>query len=177
MERQTKNIITRAWVENELWFYNTADIKSITVTFLSLTVALGLPIYLLMLLAWIVLDAFWMKITLLCVFGGPAAFLLLFLIYELIRKLVDRHALKKGRFDIVVRTVRYKREKHILRRGSYRMAYMLAFEEFGEIEVESTEYHLTEAGDQFYMAVYYAPRARVRLWYPCRTHRYVEDFQ
>ena len=27
MEKQTKNIITREWIEKELWFYNTADLK------------------------------------------------------------------------------------------------------------------------------------------------------
>ena len=43
LERESKTIITREWVENELRFYNTADIKYLTLNLFTMGLALGVP--------------------------------------------------------------------------------------------------------------------------------------
>ena len=96
----SKKIITREWVENELRFYNTADIKYLTVNLFSLGLALGVLTYLFLLLTWSCFDSLWAKLLM----SGPLAFLVLFIVFsilwQLIGKLRERRALKKGNFDV-----------------------------------------------------------------------------
>ena len=175
MERESKQIITREWVENELRFYNTADIKYLTVNLFSLGLVLGLLIYLALLLGWSVTASLWLKIVPTCLLGGVYLIIMGSLLAQLIEHLMERRALKKGNFDIVVRQVQYKTEK--LRRNTRGLAMdeYLVFDQFGAIEVSHDEYYRTNAGDDFYMVVYYLPKPKVRLRYSKRSYQYRED--
>ena len=175
MERESKQIITREWVENELRFYNTADIKYLTVNLFSLGLALGVPIYLFLLLGWSVSDFLWLNIVLTCFFGGIFLLFVGAMLGQLVEHLMERRALKKGNFDVVVRQVQYKTEK--LRRNTRGLAMdeYLVFDQFGAIEVSHDEYYRTSAGDEFYMVVYYLPKPKVRLRYSKRSYQYRED--
>lgn len=179
MERESKQIITREWVENELRFYNTADIKYLTVNLITLSLALGVPTYFCLLLTWSCFDSLWAKLLM----SGPLAFLVLFIVFsilwQLIGKLRERRALKKGNFDVVLRTVQYKTEKvkyrYFGRRHRLRLEEYLVFDQFGAVEVDHDEYYRTNAGDDFYMVVYYLPKPKVRLRYSKRSYQYRED--
>ena len=180
MDRDSKKIITREWVENELRFYNTADIKYLSVNLITLGLALGVPTYFCLLLTWSCFDSLWAKLLM----SGPLAFLVLFIVFsilwQLIGKLRERRALKKGNFDVVLRTVQYKTEKgayrRVRRRGRRRLQLVeyLVFDQFGAVEVDHDEYYRTNAGDEFYMAVYYLPKPKVRLRYSARSYQYKE---
>ena len=176
MDWESKKIITREWVENELRFYNAADIKYLTVNLFSLGLALGVLTYLFLLLTWSYFDSLWAKLLM----SGPLAFLILFIVFsilwQLIEKLRERRALKKGNFDVVLRTVQYKTEKGVWRRGRRRLQLeeYLVFDQFGAVEVDHDEYYRTNAGDEFYMAVYYLPKPKVRLRYAARSYQYKE---
>jgi hypothetical protein len=179
VERDPKQIITREWVENELRFYNTADIKYLTVNLFSLGLALGVPIYLFLLLGWSVCDFLWLNIVLTCFFGGIFLIFVGAMLGQLIEHLMERRALKKGNFDVVVRQVQYKTEKldhrYAARHHHLRLEEYLVFDQFGAIKVDHDEYSRTSAGDEFYMVVYYLPKPKVRLRYSKRSYQYRED--
>ena len=178
MDRDSKKIITREWVENELRFYNTADIKYLSVNLITLGLALGVPIYLFLLLGWSVCDFLWINIVLTCFFGGIFLIFVGAMLGQLIEHLMERRALNKGNFDVVLRTMQYKTEKvkyrYFGRRHRLRLKEYLVFDQFGAIEVSHDEYYRTSAGDEFYMAVYYLPKPKVRLRYSARSYQYKE---
>jgi hypothetical protein len=179
VERESKQIITREWVENELRFYNTADIKYLTVNLFSLGLVLGLLIYLALLLGWSVTASLWLKIVPTCLLGGVYLIIMGSLLAQLIEHLMERRALKKGNFDVVVRQVQYKTEKldhrYAARHHHLRLEEYLVFDQFGAIKVDHDEYSRTSAGDEFYMVVYYLPKPKVRLRYSKRSYQYRED--
>ena len=179
MERDSKQIITREWVENELRFYNTADIKYLTVNLITLSLALGVPIYLFLLLGWSVSDFLWLNIVLTCFFGGIFLLFVGAMLGQLVEHLMERRALKKGNFDVVVRQVQYKTEnidrRYFARARRLDLDEYLVFDQFGAIEVSHDEYYRTSAGDEFYMVVYYLPKPKVRLRYSKRSYQYRED--
>ena len=176
MDWESKKIITREWVENELRFYNTADIKYLSVNLITLSLALGVPIYLCLLLAWSCLDFLWARLLILGFFGGIFLLFVFLIGHQLFEALMERRALKKGNFDVVLRTVQYKTEKGVWRRGRRRLQLeeYLVFDQFGAVEVDHDEYYRTNAGDEFYMAVYYLPKPKVRLRYAARSYQYKE---
>ena len=94
---------------------------------------------------------------------------------------LEKRLLDQGAFGVVVRRVQYKTERaeyrgspHHFRLHRIRLKEMLVFEEFGEARVDHTEYQLAEAGDEYYVVVYYTPKPKMRMWYSCKTHEYRE---
>ena len=179
MERQTKNIITRDWVEQELRFYNRADFRfgllmGGLLTLLS-AFACVFPGWFLFHLA----TSIWVKAAVGLFFGGT--FLYAFFgvaVKHIVDWALEKRLLDQGAFGVVVRRVQYKTEKldyrRTIRRHRIRMKEVLVFDEFGEVEVDHTEYQLAEAGDEYYIVVYYTPKPKMCLRYSCKTHEYRE---
>ena len=176
MEKQTKNIITRKWVENELRFYNTADMKYLSLTGLIALVAClllgGIPIA----GVWFELPGFlWVKILFSCVYGGALLIVIVRMTKDAFIAFLQRNALRKGNFDIVVREVQYKLEKPVGASRHYHMGKFLCFEEFGDVQTTNDEYDMTSVGDAFYLVVYRMRKPKVRLWYPLKLYELKKD--
>ena len=182
MERQTKNLITRDWVEQELRFYNRADFRFglLTGGLLTLLSAFacvfpGWPLF-------SISTSIWTKGFVCLFFGGT--FLYVFFgvaVKHMVDWVVAKRLLDRGAFGVVVRRVQYKTEKAEyrvralrIRLHRIRLKEMLVFEEFGEVEVDHTEYQLAEAGDEYYIVVCFTPKPKLRMWYSCKTHEYRE---
>lgn len=165
MEKQTKNIITREWIEKELRFYNTADIKSrlvlcsvFTVIFLPITIALvyGITKSFNIVLAEIVLSIFIGGITSSPIWG----------FFLLIRNaLCERKMLARGEFDIVTCDVSYKSQEMVHRH----MEEYLHFCGFNKISVGHTTFQLASAGDTFYI-VHYKGKKDIKLFYSAKMY-------
>ena len=167
MEKQTKNIITREWVEKELRFYNTADIRSslvllgaLSLLFVPLTVVLvdGLLS---------VLNQFWFQIPVAVLVGGLLSSPLLVNLFSLLRSFREKRLLQGCDFDVVTRKVLYKSEKIVNRQE---MEY-LHFDGFEKIAVSHTTYQLAEEGDAFYI-VYFKGYKTIKELYPAKLYEY-----
>ena len=167
MKKQTQNIITREWIEKELRFYNTADIKSSlvlcsvsTVIFLPITIALihGIAES---------FDNVLVKIVLLiligCITSSP-----IWRSFLLTRNaLCERKMLARGDFDIVTRDVSYKSEEMVHRH----MEEYLHFCEFNKISVGHTIFQLASAGDTVYI-VHYKAKKDIKLLYSAKMYEF-----
>ncbi|MBR2479041.1 MAG: hypothetical protein IKB47_01380 [Clostridia bacterium] len=150
MQKQTKNIITRDYIEKELRFYNTADIKSSLVLcgvfaliFLPLTVGVIYGIL-------SMFENTLIKIILSVIMGGITSAPIWLNFLGLLCALSERNLLVCGDFDIVTRDVSYKSEEMVHRR----MVEYLHFCEFNKISVGHTIFQLSSAGDTFYIVHY-----------------------
>lgn len=165
MEKQTKNIITREWVEKELRFYNTADIRSTLV----LCGALSLLFVLLTVgLVWGFFALFkniWLKILLSVLMGGLTSAPVWINLLSLIVSLKERKLLNCGEFDIVTRDVSYKSEKMVYRH----IQEYLHFSDFKEFSVGHTTFQLASAGDTFYI-VHYNAKKDIKLLYSAKMY-------
>ena len=165
MEKQTKNIITREWVEKELRFYNTADIRSRLVLCSVFTVIL-LPITIA--LIWGVVESFdhvlveiFLSIFMGCITSSPILHFSL-----LIREaLCEKKMLDRGEFDIVTRDVSYKSEEMVHRH----IEEFLYFCEFDKISVGHTTFQLASVGDEFYI-VHYKGKKDIKLFYSAKMY-------
>ena len=165
MKKQTKNIITREWIEKELRFYNTADIKSrlvlcgvFTVILLPITIALIYGILL-------SLDNVLVKIVL-SIFMGAITSSPIWLSFLLIQNaFCERKMLARGNFDIVTCDVSYKSEEMVHRH----MEEYLHFSGFNKISVGHTTFQLTSAGDTFYI-VHYKDKKDIKLLYSAKMY-------
>ena len=165
MKKQTKNIITREWIEKELRFYNTADIKSrlvlcgvFTVILLPITIALIYGILL-------SLDNVLVKIVLSIFIGGIVSSPI-WLFFLLTREaLCERKMLARGDFDIVTRDVSYKSEEIVHRH----IEEFLHFCEFDKISVGHTTFQLASVGDEFYI-VHYKGKKDIKLFYSAKMY-------
>ena len=182
MNKQTKNIITRDWVEQELRFYNRAGFRFGLLTGGLITL---LSAFACVFPGWFffhLATSIWVKAAVGLFFGGT--FLYAFFgvaVKHIVDRVLEKRLLDQGAFGVVVRRVQYKTEKAEyrvralrIRLHRIRLKEMLVFEEFGEVEVDHTEYQLAEAGDEYYIVVYYTPKPKMRMWYSCKTHEYRE---
>ncbi|MBR2033900.1 MAG: hypothetical protein IKA46_07190 [Clostridia bacterium] len=165
MQKQTKNIITRDFIEKELRFYNTADIKSTLVvcsifalTFLPLTVGIIYGILSLF-------ENILIKIVLSVIVGGITSEPLWFNLLELRRALSKRKLLACGDFDIVTRDVSYKSEELVHRH----IEEYLHFCDFNKISVGHTIFQLSSVGDTFYI-VHYKAKKDIKLLYSAKMY-------
>lgn len=170
MKKPTKNIITREYIEKELWFYNKADARSCilfsgilllfcipcTIMFISLSCAFAKSILLKIFLCII------------SVFLGMS-FEGIELVY-LIKALTERKKLKAGEFSIVIRKMLYKREV-IERRTELHCLY---FEDFKRVATGYTYYDLSSDGDEFYI-VHYNGSKEIQHIYPLSMYEYREE--
>lgn len=169
MEKQTKNIITREWVEKELRFYNNADIKStlvlcgaLSLFFVPLTVGVIWGVVSL-------LENVWLRVFLSVLIGGIMSAPVWINLLSLRVSLEERKLLLSGDFDIVSREVLYKSEKTSQRHSDY----LLHFEGFGDTSVTRTQYELASSGDEFYI-VYYRSQNTVKQFYSAKMYEYKE---
>ena len=170
MEKQTKNQINRAFVEKELRFYNTADIRCSLVLCAAWSL-IFLPIT--WLCVWYTLtqiDNPLLKIAMFSVgtviFSSPIWLNILMLV----KCLLERKKLKNGEFDVVVRRVISKDEKIVHRH----MEEFLTFDGFAELSVGHTTYELATYGDVFYL-VHYCGKNKIKLLYPEKMYEYNEQ--
>lgn len=168
MQKQTKIIITREWVEKELKFYNTADIRSTlvsgaAVSLLFLPIAIGFDYGFFI---WI--ENAPLKIILpiltFAFFGCP----IWIHICWLIKPLKERKLIKRGDFDIVIREVLYMEERTV-RRNKWNYLYFSGFKEPTPVFPND----LVSAGDKFYV-VYFKTTNKIAREYSTKMYEYKE---
>ena len=172
MKEPTKNIITREFIEKELRFYNTADIKA-GLLLGSVLSALLIPAVIAVLFGfspWVYRETG--KIVFSIIF---TAFLLLFFLsplfffaQTLFSVFAERKKLLKGEFVITIRKLENKKEKIVQRH----IEECLCFKNYGDCSVGSTVYQLADKGDKFYIVHYKADKT-VKLLYPAEMYEYV----
>ncbi len=167
MEKQTKNIITREWVEKELRFYNTADIRStlvlcgvLSLLFLPLTIGIVYAICAL-------IENILLKIVLSVIIGAITSAPIWINLLRLRGSLTERKLLENGDFDIVIRNVQYKSEKIVHRH----IEEYLHFDDFEEFSVEHTTFQLASQGDAFYI-IHYKTKRLIKLLYSAKMYEY-----
>lgn len=167
MEKQTKNIITREWVEKELRFYNTADIRYTLIVCAALSL-LCLPITAICIYG--VLSEFqnaFFKIVLCIVVVGVLTAPVWLGLLSLWGSIVERKLLKNGDFDIVTRELLYKEE----RTNRRHIDEFFGFDDFDEIKVGHTAFQMASQGDEFYI-VHYLTKKQIKLLYAAKMYEY-----
>lgn len=169
MEKQTKNIITREWVEKELRFFNTARIKSTLV-------AVGIPSLLFLPFAFAVVryffttyDKLWFEILMAVIFGGLLTLPTWICLSVILKCLSEKKMIDRGEFDVVKLELQYKSERRV--RRSYEE--LLHFGGFKAESVGHTTYQLASAGDEFYI-VHYSGNDEIVLLYSAKMYEYKE---
>lgn len=164
-----KHIITREWIEKELRFYNTADIRStlvlcgaLSLLFVPLTIGAVCGFF-------AMLENVWLKIVLSVIIGGLTSAPIWLNLLTLRTSLKERKLLQNGDFDIVVREVQYKDEKTV-RRHTEKFLYFVGFK---EISVGNVNYDLVSQGDEFYI-VHYKGHTAIKLLYSLKMYEYSE---
>ncbi|MBO5939116.1 MAG: hypothetical protein J6Q82_06420 [Clostridia bacterium] len=167
MEKQTKNIITRSFVKDQLRFYNTADIRSTLILCVALSVFF-LPLTIASIWATVtLLKNIFLKIILSILVGALLSAPIWSNLPSLYRSLNERKLLNNDDFDIVTRTVLYKSEKMVYRH----MGKFLHFQGFNEIAVNYTIFQQTTEGDAFYI-VHYRTQKNIKLLYFSKMYEY-----
>ena len=165
MEKQTKNVITREFIEKELCFYNSADVRSaftlcvgLSLLFVPLTVVIVYG------LCHLLQSVFW-KIVLSILIGILTSAPVWVNILSLAKRLKERKLLRNGDFVISVCRVQYKDEKAVQQHTEK----FLHFVGFKEISVGNVIFDLTANGDEFYV-IHYKGNTTIKLLYSLKTH-------
>ena len=168
-KKPTKNIITRASVEEELRFLNTADIRFI-IAEIALFSLLLVPLTVLLL--WSAF-AFFSPSPIVIVISFLLVIALDFPYFiegrNLARRFTERKQIKKGEFEITRSQLSYKNEVQMRRHSEYRFY----FSRFAHYVVGKSRYELFEGGDEFYL-VHYRKGDVIQIIYPLKTHEYQE---
>ncbi len=165
MEKQTKNEITREFIEKELRFYNTADIRStlvlcggLSLLFVPLTIGAVCGFFAL-------LENVYLKILLSVLVGGLTSAPIWINLLSLKTSLTERKLLQNGDFDIAVCEVQYKDEKLVHRHTEK----FLHFVGFKKVSVENVNYDFVSQGDEFYI-VHYKGRTEIKFIYSLKMY-------
>ena len=168
MPKQTKNIITRKSIEDDLMFYTTANIRS-TLVWGGAINLLGIPI--------IALLADFLRPT----DGHPLSFicygfiLLLFIslllstFIQIPIALKEKKLIRSGEVEIVILPLLYKQEK-VYRRHTEKLLY---FENFKGEMVGNTEYDLALAKQEYYI-VHYRNSKNIKMIFSTERYEYIE---
>ena len=165
MEKQTKNIITREWIEKELCFYNAADIKS-RLVLCSICMVIFLPITIALIYG--IAESFDNAVVkiVLSIFMGCITSSPIWLFFLLTRDaLHERKMLAHGGFDVVIRDISYKSEEIVHRH----VEEYLHFCEFNKFSVGHTTFQLASKGDTFYI-VHYKDKKDIKLLYSTKMY-------
>lgn len=169
MEKQTKNVITRDFIEKELRFYNTADIRStlvlcggLSLFFVPLTIGAVYGFFAL-------LENVYLKILLSVLVGGLTSAPIWINLLSLKTSLTERKLLRNGDFEIAVCEVQYKDEKLVHRHTEK----FLHFVGFKEISVGNADYDLSSQGGEFYI-VHYKGCADIKLLFSLKMYEFKE---
>ena len=172
MEKQTKNIITREWVEKELRFYNRAGIRS-NLRLLLILSPIFLPITVCFIIQYVklfdfsgifaligILIAFWLSIGIwmpLCL---------------LIGHLFEKRLLDRGNFEITESWLSEKAERRVIREFDRRTERQLSFPGFKWVKASShVIYELATPGDKYYL-IHYKNKKKVKFCYPAEMYEY-----
>lgn len=173
MKNQTKNIITREWVEKELRFFNRANIKTAILwgavfSPLCIPTAIGTVSGILNEFNNIIIE------LILCVLlGGVLLLPVAAMIFTLIKELMEKKRIDRGEFEISVRELLYKEEKYERRGRSHRTRKVLHFSDFDDVTAGGSVYQLAASDDIFYL-VHYRGKHEVKLFYPEKMYEYKE---
>ena len=162
----TKEIITRAAVEQQLHEQNQAEIRSLSILFVILCVLCVLMAALMNSASahlghWLILRIVLTAVPLLPMIFAANALLCV---------ICERSLLKRGAFDIFSSSLYYKDEKY-RRRRAVRYLY---FERYRGCPVGKTAYALASPGDPYYIVVYRMKRPHVKLFYAGKQYEYHE---
>ena len=171
MEKQTKNILTREWVEEELRFYNRAGIRSNLRLLLILT-PIFLPIAVLLINQYVK----WFD------FPGPFALVAVFItlwitfpiwipICLLAGHLYEKRLLDRGDFEITESWLSEKAERRVIREFDRRIQLQLSFPGFKWADVSHVIYELATPGDKYYV-IHYKNKRKVKFCYPADMYEY-----
>lgn len=171
MQKQTKNIITRDYVKNELLFRNKATLRSALLVSI-VTSLVFIP------LAWITVpgalsvlrDGIFKFVFgfLYCVVLGTPVWIL---ICGVCRYLFEIRAIKTGCFEITVRRLTLKEEKLVNYGRNSRLEEHLHFNGFHSVEVGHTAFQLATEGDDYYI-IHYSKKKQIELVYSTKTYEY-----
>ena len=175
MEKQTKNIITREWVEKELRFYNRAGIRSNLRLLLILS-----PIFLPL--------TIWLAIGYAKEFGfsGISALVGIFIIASisigiwipiclLTKHLFEKRLIDRGDFEITESLLSEKAERRVIREFDRRIERQLSFPGFKWVTPSShVIYELATRGDKYYL-VHYKNKRTIKFCYPAKMYEYVKS--
>ena len=165
MKKQTKNVITREFIEKELRFYNTADIRSTLVLCGALLLIFG-PFTLGVIYGFFtLLKTTWLKILFSVLVGALTSAPVWLNLLSLRTSLKKRKLLRNGDFDITVCEVQYKDEKPVQRHTEK----FLHFVGFKEKSVGNVDYDLTAQGDEFYI-IHYKGHTDIELVYSLKMY-------
>ena len=167
LKKQTKNVITREFVEKELRFYNTADIRytSVILTIMALfmiPITVGAVGYFSL---WC--DVAWINALATIFVGSLFAFPVLVPLFSLIRSLVERKLLNRGDFVITRTRLLYKSDRIISRQ----LEELLHFEGFRQAVVTPFAYEIATPGDDYYI-VHYKGKRSIKLFYSTKRYEY-----
>jgi hypothetical protein len=162
----TKEIITRAAVEQQLHKQNQTEIRSLSILFFILCV-------LCLLMAALMNSAsaqlgHWLLLRI--VLTAVPLLPMIFAANALLCVICERSLLKRGAFDIIPSSLYCKDEKY-RRRRAVRYLY---FESYRGCPVGNTAYALASPGDPYYIVVYRMKRPRVKLFYAGKQYEYRE---
>ena len=169
MEKYTKNVITREFIEKELRFYNTADIRSALVMCVTILPLMGILTAVIVYFALKLDVVMWFKIAFSVFWGVISSSPVWILLLSVIISLNERRLLNHGDFDIVVCEVQYKYEKRVHRH----MEKFFHFNKFKEISVANVVFDLASQGDEFYV-VHYKKHKTVKQLYPLKLYEFKE---
>ena len=160
MEKQTKNVITREFIEKELRFSNTAYIRSTLVLCAGLSL-LFVPLTVLAVcgVCW-AFNAVLLEIIISVLLGSVLSAPVWINLLCLIPKLKERKLLQNGDFVIAVCEMSYK-EKKTVRRHTENVLHFVGFD---GASVASTTFDLASQGDEFYV-VHYKGLTGIELLY------------
>lgn len=171
IEKQTKNIITRQWIQKELLFFNTASLRSF---FLLGAVMLLLfaPIVIAITCGLIARsESLVLKIVLITVLDGIFLAPNLIFAYYIVQRIFERQKIKKGEFDILIHRLEDKREQLAGTARHHRIEYMFCFEGFLPYLPDYTIYQLASREDKFYLVRFRGQRT-IQLLYPMKMYEY-----
>lgn len=169
MKKETKNIITREFIEKELRFFNTAETRSTIGLCGSLSLFL-LPLTLVAIyVICYIIENIWLRLLLSALAAMFINAALLVNAWKLRNLMKDKKALERGEFDIVTRKVITKSE----RMDSHSTNEFLHFNDLKEVAVGHTVFQLACEGDEFYI-VYYKNQDSIELLYPAVMYEYKE---
>lgn len=169
MAKQTKNIITRKSIEDDLLFYTSADMRS-TLVWGGAISLLGVPS--IILLANFLKPTDRHPLSLICYGFILLLFisLLLSLFIPIPRALKEKKLIRSGEVEIVVLPLLYKQEK-VYRHHTYKLLYFEGFK--GEM-VGNTEYDLASAKQEYYI-VHYRNSKEIKMIFSTERYEYREQ--
>lgn len=173
MEKQTKNIITRKWVEKKLHFYNSADMKAGLLLCAIITAVCGILTAIVVGVTLTSAESLISKIVFSIIGGGVFVAPIVVVFCQLGNTVAEKKLLDRGEFDIVTRKLSYKKER-VTRRN---IILLLKFPDFSERSVDQTTYFHAGIGDEFYIVVYRTNRKkqRIKMLYSAKMYEYVTE--